>query len=318
MTNYYSPQTESNDNYGIEQAYVEMKGVDIAPQALFWMGKRRDRDDVHIVDTFFTNMSGVGAGVENIDVGFGKFGFAGYKSDSAAQYVDGQLSTTAHNNGVGRIHAQLYDIAVNPDGKLRLVATYSKGDSQGGLKGQSGYGFNVEHVQDKFFGGGNHIWVQYAQGSTDINQGISDNGSHGDGYKTWRIVESPSWQVGSFGGQAIAMYQHTKGPTSAETWNFWTLGGRGSIGLTKNLKWLTEIGYSSLKPDGGSAENVTKLTIGPALSTGPDFWKRPELRLYATYANYNKAAAADTTNNYNFPANKTSAVSYGAQVEIWF
>ncbi|MFL6696343.1 MAG: carbohydrate porin, partial [Vitreoscilla sp.] len=80
MTNYYSPQTESNNNFGVEQAYVEMKGVDIAPQALFWMGKRRDRDDVHIVDTFFTNMSGVGAGVENIDAGFGKFGFSGYKT----------------------------------------------------------------------------------------------------------------------------------------------------------------------------------------------------------------------------------------------
>jgi maltoporin len=318
MTNYYSPQTESNANYGIEQAYVEMKGVDIAPQALFWMGKRRDRDDVHIVDTFFTNMSGVGAGVENIDVGFGKFGFAGYKADSAAQYVDGQLSSTADNNGVARLHAQLYDIAVNPDGKLRLVATYSRGDSQGGLKGQNGYGFNVEHVQDKFFGGGNHIWVQYAQGSTDINQGISDNGSHGSGYKTWRIVESPSWQIGSFGGQAIAMYQHNKAPTDQVSSNYWTLGGRGSWGLTKNLKWLTEIGYSSLKPDGGSNENVTKITVGPALSTGPDFWKRPELRLYVTYADYNKAAAADFANNYGFSSNKTNAVSYGAQVEVWF
>src|SRR6201996_4196000 len=46
MTNYYSPATESdksanpNDNFGIEQAYVEMKGIDFAPQALFWMGKR--------------------------------------------------------------------------------------------------------------------------------------------------------------------------------------------------------------------------------------------------------------------------------------
>jgi maltoporin len=283
------------------------------------MGKRRDRDDVHIVDTFFTNMSGVGAGVENIDVGFGKFGFAGYKSDSAAQYVDGQLSTDAHNNGVGRLHAQLYDIPVNPDGKLRLVATYSRGDSQGGLKGQNGYGFNVEHVQDKFFGGGNHIWVQYAQGSTDINQGISDNGAHGSGYKTWRIVESPSWQVGSFGGQAIAMYQHNKAPDDTQaSSNYWTVGGRGSWGLTKNLKWLTEIGYSSLKPEGGTAENVTKVTIGPALSTGPDFWKRPELRLYVTYADYNKAAAADFNNNYGFSSNKTNAVSYGAQVEIWF
>jgi len=326
MTNYYSPATESNkspnpnDNFGVEQVYVEMKGVDIAPQALFWMGKRRDRDDVHIVDTFFTNMSGVGAGIENIDVGFGKFGVAGYKSDSAPVYVDGQLSSTAGNNGVGRLHAQLYDIPVNPDGKLRLVATYSKGDSQGGTKGQSGYGFNVEHVQDKFFGGGNHIWLQYAEGSTDINQGISDNGAHGSGYKTWRIVESPSWQVGGFGGQALAMYQHNKAPNNGvdQSNNFWTVGGRGSWAITNNLKWLTEIGYSSLKYDGRSAENVTKVTIGPALSTGPGFFKRPELRLYVTYADYNKAAAADTANNYNFPSDKTSAVSYGAQVEIWF
>ena len=327
MSNYYSPATESNSNYGVEQAYVEMKGIDIAPQALFWMGKRRDRDDVHIVDTFFTNMSGVGAGVENIDLGFGKFGFSGYKSDSAAQYVDGSLSSTAHNNGVARLHAQLYDIAVNPDGKLRLVATYSRGDSQGGLKGQNGFGLNVEHVQDKFFGGGNHVWVQYAEGSTDINQGVSDNGSHGAGYKVWRIVESPSWQIGSFGGQAIAMYQHNKAPetaaavstqSSAVSSNYYTVGGRGSWGLTKNLKWLTEIGYSSLKPDGGKAENVTKVTVGPALSTGPDFWKRPELRLYVTYADYNKAAALDSNNNYGFVSNKTNAVSYGAQVEVWF
>jgi maltoporin len=327
MTNYYSPATESNANFGVEQAYVEMKGVDIAPQALFWMGKRRDRDDVHIVDTFFTNMSGVGAGVENIDLGFAKLGFSGYKADTPASEVDGVLNTTAGNNGVGRLHAQLYDIPVNPDGKLRLVATFSKGDSQGGTKGQSGYGFNVEHVQDKFFGGGNHIWVQYAEGSTDINQGISDNGAHGSGYKVWRIVESPSWQVGAFGGQAIAMYQHNKAPDSAAavstltpavSSNYWTVGGRGSWGLTKNLKWLTEIGYSSLKPDGGASENVTKVTIGPALSTGPDFWKRPELRLYVTYADYNKAAAADSNNNYGFVSNKTNAVSYGAQVEIWF
>jgi maltoporin len=37
-----------------------------------------------------------------------------------------------------------------------------------------------------------------------------------------------------------------------------------------------------------------------------------------TYADYNKAAAADSNNNYGFVSNKTNAVSYGAQVEIWF
>ena len=303
MTNYYSPQTESNNNYGIEQAYVEMKGVDIAPGALFWMGKRRDRDDVHIVDTFFTNMSGVGAGVENIDAGFGKFGFAGYKTD-----------TNGGANGIARLHAQLYDIPVNPDGKLRLVATFSKADSQGGVKGKDGFGLTAEHVQDKFFGGGNHIWLQYAQGSTNINQGFG-NATADTNTKTWRIVESPSWQIGSFGGQAIALYQHDE-TAGGVKWNSYTLGGRGSLGLTKNLKFLTEIGFSGRKPNGGSQENLTKVTIGPALSTGPDFWKRPELRLYVTYADFNKAAAQDPQNG--LPANKTNAVSYGAQVEIWF
>ena len=303
MTNFYSPQTETNNNYGIEQAYVEMKGVDIAPGALFWMGKRRDRDDVHIVDTFFTNMSGVGAGVENIDAGFGKFGFAGYKTD-----------TNGGANGIARLHAQLYDIPVNPDGKLRLVATFSKADSQGGVKGKDGFGLTAEHVQDKFFGGGNHIWVQYAQGSTNINQGFG-NALADTGTKTWRVVESPSWQIGAFGGQAIALYQHDEADGGVK-WNSYTLGGRGSFGITKNLKFLTEIGFSGRKPNNGSQENLTKVTVGPALSTGPDFWKRPELRLYVTYADFNKAAAQDAQNG--LPANKTNALSYGAQVEIWF
>ncbi|MFL6698829.1 MAG: maltoporin [Vitreoscilla sp.] len=315
MTNYYSPQTESNNNFGVEQAYVEMKGVDIAPQALFWMGKRRDRDDVHIVDTFFTNMSGVGAGVENIDAGFGKFGFSGYKTDSTpVRNDDGSLATTATpSNGIARLHAQLYDIGVNPDGKLRLVATYSKADSQGGRKGQDGFGFTVEHVQDKFFGGGNHIWAQYSQGSTNINQGFG-NALADSGTKTYRIVESPSWQIGSFGGQAIALYQHDK--TDTTSWNSYSIGGRGSFAMSKNLKFLTEVGYSNRKESGGPSENLTKVTIGPALSTGPDFWKRPELRLYATFASFNRAAAEDPQNG--LPTNKTSAVSYGAQVEIWF
>ena len=303
MTNFYSPQSETNHDYGIEQAYVEMKGVDIAPGALFWMGKRRDRDDVHIVDTFFTNMSGVGAGVENIDAGFGKFGFAGYKTD-----------TNGGANGIARLHAQLYDVKANPDGKLRFVATFSKADSQGGVKGKDGFGLTVEHVQDKFFGGGNHIWVQYAQGSTNINQGFG-NATADTNTKTWRVVESPSWQIGAFGGQAIALYQHDEADGGVK-WNSYTLGGRGSFGITKNLKFLTEIGFSGRKPNGGSQENLTKVTIGPALSTGPDFWKRPELRLYVTYADFNKAAAQDAQNG--LPASKTNAVSYGAQLEIWF
>ena len=317
MTNYYSPATESNksanpgDNFGVEMAYVEMKGIDFAPQTLFWMGKRRDRDDVHIVDTFFVNISGVGAGFTNVDTGFGKFGLSGYKNDSPNDHSNVPSGT----NGGGRLHADFYDMPVNTDGKLRALLTYSHGDSQGGIKGTSGYGVSVEHVQDKFLGlgGGNHLWVQYSQGSTGLNQSFSSfTAPSGD--QSWRIVDAPTWQVGAFGGQAIALFQHDEyDPGSVDSFS---IGGRGSYAITKNLKFLTEIGYSQRKPDGAETENLTKITVGPALSTGPDFWKRPELRLYVTYADFNKAAAEDAANG--LPTGKTNGVSYGAQVEIWF
>ena len=326
MTNYYSPQTESNSNYGVEQAYVEMKGVDIAPQALFWMGKRRDRDDVHIVDTFFTNMSGVGAGVENIDVGFGKFGFSGYKTDSAAQYVDGQLSTTAaqqrrrpparpalrHPRQPGRQAApggHVLEAATRKAGSRARTATASTSSTcrTSSSAAATTSGCSTRRARPT----STRASATTARTARATRRGASWKARRG---RSARSAARPSRCTST-----TRRRPQRRSPRSpAVSSNYWTVGGRGSYGITKNLKWLTEIGYSSLKPDGGKTENVTKVTVGPALSTGPDFWKRPELRLYVTYADYNKAAAADTNNNYGFADNKTNAVSYGAQVEIWF
>jgi len=279
------------------------------------MGKRRDRDDVHIVDTFFTNMSGVGAGVEALPLGSGgaKWGFSGYKTDGNVGVGPDQNQIPA--NGNSRLHVQFYDIGVNEGGKLRFVGSYSHADSHGGVKGQQGYGVTVEHVQENFLGlgGGNHVWVQYSAGSLDLNQGFGNATADTDN-NGWRIVDSPTWQVGALGGQAIALYQHNSTPGGDS--DQYSIGGRISYAITKNVKWLTELGFSAKSPAQGSDEHLTKLTLGPALSSGPDFWKRPELRLYLTWADFNDAAANDPANG--LPVGKTSALSYGAQVEIWF
>jgi maltoporin len=311
MTNFYSPNSEtSGASAGVEQAYVDIKGLDFAPKATWWMGKRRDRNDVHIVDTFFVNMSGVGAGVIDMPLGDGgaKFGSAFYKTDN------GDHAGPA-TNGAARFHAQFYDIGVNPDGKLRVVGTVSKGDDGGTVKGTSGYGVSVEHTQDNFLGlgGGNHVWLQMAQGSTALNQGFGDPTAPSSS-KSWRAVESFTFQVGGFGGQTLAMFQQDK--TAAGKTNSTSLGGRVSYAVTNNLKLLAELGLSSKKPDGGAQEHLNKITVGPALSNGPGFWKRPELRLYVTHATYNAAAASDAANG--LVAGTTSGTSYGAQVEIWF
>jgi maltoporin len=125
-----------------------------------------------------------------------------------------------------------------------------------------------------------------------LNHGLRQPDRDSD-YKSWRIVDSITWQVGAIGGQAMAMYENDEAPGGMSL-DATSVGGRVSYAVTKNLKLLAELGWSQRKPDNGESQHLTKITIGPALSTGPDFWKRPELRLYVTYADFNEAAANDS------------------------
>lgn len=317
MVNLYNPGTDTgSSSFGANQMFVEVKGFDFAPSANFWVGKRfYGRNDVHIVDTFFTNMSGVGAGVDSIDAGPGKLGIAYFKTDT--------LGTDSKNYG-NRFHVDYYDLPVNPGGKLRIVGTLTRAKYDAGTSGTppvayaagtSGSAVSVEHNQANIGGSGinNALWLQYASGSAGLNQsfGTLDVPSSN---KSWRIIESPSWQIGSFGGQALAMYQEDK--TSTGTTKSSSLGGRASIGLARQVKLLAEVGLSSKTPSGQSSQRLNKLTVGPALSLNDQFWTRPELRLYVTRASWNTAAGADPANG--LPTGRRSGNSYGAQVELWF
>jgi len=51
----------------IRNAFVEIGGVEFAPTATFWVGKRfYGRDDIHITDFYWRDMSGNGAGVQGL------------------------------------------------------------------------------------------------------------------------------------------------------------------------------------------------------------------------------------------------------------
>jgi maltoporin len=308
MTNLHNPGTDTGDSkVGINQMYVEGKGFDIAPNSTFWIGKRfYGRADVHIVDTFYVNMSGVGAGVDGIAVGPGKLNLAYFRTDGGATQPG------------SRINADMTDIATNPGGKLRLTGTFTNGDFSGG---KTGAGLSLQHNQDNVFGlgGGNTLWVQFAQGSAGLD-GNFGNLAAASGSKSFRIVESLTWQVGALGGQAQAMWQNDKDGVTGLKTNASTLGGRASYAFTKNLKLLAEAGYSQKKPEGSPTQKLAKLTVGPALSTGPGFWNRPELRLYVTTAKWNAAAnaAAGAGGVTGIGDGKTKGTSYGAQVEMWF
>lgn len=303
MTSHYTGATDTNgEGLSIAQLWAEAKGFDIAPDATFWIGKERGRrGDVHIVDTFFVEMVGVGAGFKNQPLGAGKLGVAFYKTDADAAKPG------------NRVNVEYLGLPTGADGALNIFATTTKGDFTGG---KSGFGLTLRHDQGKLFGTGlsNTLFVQYAQGSTALNANFGDL-SAGSSAKSWRIVESVNGQSGALGGQAMLLLASEKNAAGVQT-DSASVGGRVSYAFTRNFKLVTEAGYSQFKPEGGATAKLTKLTIAPTLSVGPDFWTRPEFRLYVTTAKWNDAAG-NVTGQAAF-ADKTSGTSYGAQVEWWF
>jgi maltoporin len=306
MTSLYNPQTDTGDaKTSFNQMYVEAKGFDIAPESSFWIGKKfAGRWDVHIVDEKFTVLDGVGAGVET-PIGPGKLGVSYFTNSTPDPKVSGQ-----------RLNIDYSGIPVNTDGTLRVLGTFTRGDFTGG---KSGTGLTLQHTQNKLLGGSNDVLLQFAQGSAGLNGNFAGLTS-GSNVKGARIVDAFWWQAGAFGGQLYGMFQNDK--ESGRKTDSFSVGGRVSYAFTKNFKLVTELGHSERKPQGSATQKLSKFTLAPTLSTGPDFWNRPELRLYVTTASWNQAANAAAGANgvmgIDKFKDKTSGTSYGAQFEIWF
>jgi maltoporin len=310
MVNSYTNATDNpgSNALAFEQLYGEAKGLDVLPEATFWIGKARGRrGDVHIVDQFFVDMKGVGTGVKGISLGSGKLGVAWYKTDSNSD------ATLVKQKPGNRLNVEVLGLDANTNGKANLFFTATKGDFDGGT---GGFGATLRHDQSKLFGTGisNTLWLQYAQGSTSLEANFGDL-ERKSSAKSTRIVESINWQNGAFGGQAIALIGTEENNAGVKT-TASTIGGRVSYAMTKNFKLVTELGHSQYKPQGGAAAKLDKLTIAPTLSVGPDFWTRPEFRFYVTSAKWS-AAAGNVTGQASL-AGKTSGTSAGAQIEWWY
>ncbi len=325
MFNEFNNGTDiGTSSSSFEQMYVEGKGFDIAPGTNFWIGKRfYGRKDVHILDTFFVRMDGVGAGADQIALGgSAKLGVAYFSSDTGVGLGDpgNSLSTNPGN----RFNVDVTEIPVNPGGQLRVTGTFTNGrfDNATDGKGTNGVGVSLQHTQEvQAIGGGNTLWLQYAQGSAGLD-GNFGTMTAPSGVKKARIVESFTWQMGPFGGQAVALYgQHGRDDVNATAkFKEASIGGRASYALTNNFKLIAEAGYMQKKPDGSDTQKLTKVTFAPTLSAGPGFFNRPELRLFVTSARWNDAAnAAAGAGGLTGQGNgKTKGTSYGAQAEIWF
>ena len=296
----------------ITQGYLETKGLDFLKGGTAWIGRRYyNRPDIHVLDFKYVVMDGEGLGVDGIALGPGKFSYAIFRND-----VDMTKSAVRHNF--------IYqDLLVNTNGTLKIDATLIHADdAPAGVERHGGWSLSLTHKQSGFLGGDNILALQHGVGSA-VKIGGTGDLSLGSDYHRTRIADQLIWKLSkNLIGSADFVVQRDHTPVGTKTWT--SVGTRPVYIVSEHIKMQLDLGHDRIDPaDGGPVQKLTKVTFAPTLTAGRDFFQRPELRLFITYARWNDAAQTAATpgsalSRTGVFGGSTSGVSYGVHFEEWF
>ncbi|KAE9527620.1 maltoporin [Testudinibacter aquarius] len=343
-TNVAYSVSQQNDwestNPALREVNVQFKNfADSLPGATLWAGKRfYQRHDVHMNDFYYWDISGPGAGVENIDLGFGKLSLAVTRNTEAGGAdAFGYSSFYRFNSSTGKIEyiternkadvyndvfdVRLADLNVNKNGKLEFGVDFGNAHTKDGATfangaSKRGYMLTAEHTQNEFFGGFNKFTVQYATDSmTSWNTGHSQGGSINNNGHMLRLIDQG---VVKFSDRIEAMYAliYQKTDLDNNKGNTWY-----SAGIRPMYKWnntmstLVEFGYDRVKDQASGKKNdLKKVTLAQQWQAGDSIWARPAIRVFGTYADWNDKfgdrVGTAKANDHEFV--------YGVQFEAWW
>jgi maltoporin len=308
-----------DDQFRLREAFIEAGNVfDSQPDAKFWAGERYyRRQHVDIDDFYPLDMSGYGAGVEDLHVRFGKMAvafLAGARPDIVTQ--NGYL---AKNN----IDVRLYDLK----GPFGLwggwfdFATSKGGETPAGAKipTTDGYAFGLRYQRLEWHGGYQTFSIQYGTGAaSDFSTSIDDPTPFLRSSARLLAVEQVLFQPSDrFAIMPIFIYQQNKDGNPQHGWNQWvSFGARPEVFFTKHLSLAFEGGFDHTHLRGQYDGWLRKFTIAPQIGAGRKFFSRPVLRAYLTYASWSDGFRG-LVGGVPF-MNRTNGLTYGVQAETWF
>jgi maltoporin len=320
----------------LRQNWVGAKGLPGLGGAMVWVGKRYYmRNDIHMIDFFYWDPSGPGAGIQDIDAGPVKLAYTLFQNKNG------------NNNAVWRNDLRAYGLQTNEGGSLEIgLDLYYSADHKGtAFPGRETWSpwITVQHTQS-IMGGTNKLALQWAQGSaSSMNQYPDTCGGSAscatDKAQQWRVIDHFQIQPAEKVTTAfVVVYQDSKkfyGNNDEKT--AFGIGVRPAYYFSDYFKLQGDLGFGMTKIKGldgrpdGQTKQLTKITIAPTFNppAGPGgaYFTRPELRVFATYASWNKAAQADLFNQNTCATTgqstgvfgcDTSGFTFGAQVETWF
>lgn len=326
------------------EANVQGKNlIEWLPGSTIWAGKRfYQRHDVHMIDFYYWDISGAGAGLENIDLGFGKLSLAATRASEAGgsfTFTSDNQRKYAEKTANDTFDVRLAGLQTNPDGMLELGVAYGRANARDGYyleEGASddGWLFTAEHTQS-MLKGYNKFVLQYATDAmTSQGKGLAQGTSINNNGSMWRVLDhgavslADDWDM-----MYVAMFQKLDMDNNTGN-DWWTVGVRPMYKWTPIMSTLLEVGYDNVKSQQtGDRNGQYKITLAQQWQAGDSIWSRPAIRVFATYAKWDEkwgyvkngnsitaSAMRDTTGNgiYTNSRGKDDEVTFGAQMEIWW
>ncbi|MDJ1652668.1 maltoporin [Raoultella sp. Ech2A] len=329
------------------EANVQGKNlIDWLPGSTIWAGKRfYQRHDVHMIDFYYWDISGPGAGIENIDLGFGKLSLAATRSSESggsATFADRDaLGNRIYDNIVPNdvFDVRLAQMEINPGGTLELGVDYGHTNVPDNYylqpdASKDGWMLTAEHTQS-MLKGYNKFVLQYATDAMTSNgKGLPQGGSINNDGSLWRVLDHGAISLGdSWDLMYVGMYQDINLDNNNGT-KWWTVGVRPMYKWTPIMSTLLEVGYDNVESQKtGDNNNQYKITLAQQWQAGDSIWSRPAIRVFATYAKwdekwgyangdsgtgYTSGVAYNDTSAKTFSRGDNDEWTFGAQMEIWW
>jgi len=296
-------------------AYVSWRNLPWLNGGGVWAGRRSfyyKHSDIHITDFYWRDLGGTGFGIEDVKMGPVKMTYFFSRKDNIFQ-----------EDYVNRHDLWLEGLPTNHHGTLDFGFNYiQRDDHRAGT--HAGWSVTAKHLQQLRDNTQNVFALQYGEGP-GMGLGFTGDVFLDRNNSTWRVLDVFDWQAGRLGGQAMVLWQKDRfqnGPD--QDWR--SLGVRPVYAFAERFKLAIELGHDRVATSGGRGTYLSKFTIAPIFSPkGQTFWVRPEIRLYYTYARWNRAAqqAADLS----MPGTALSSSgafgpqlhgsTFGVQIEYW-
>lgn len=338
-----------NATFALREFNLTVKGLlDFDKDATVWAGKRfYHREDIHVTDLYYWDVSGMGAGVENLQAGPGKLSLAWLRRDDGQSYVATEENVDAQKNGFRSAH--IFDVqydfpawdGANIEVRDTFLVPQRDNDSTTkkyykpehkfgksnifGVEISQGYSLGWHKTVLKWTHGSTARWTKFGTEAWFDDKGASDKANR---YSIYNFGQMNF--TSNFGMFYTLNFTASKNYDDTDRHDFnlksdraFQVVVRPYVQLTKMTKVLVELGaYTQTEKDHDGetvTKNAQKYTVAYAITPdASNFWSRPELRIFATYIHgkHDRMQSVDVSSWGDAAQNRNFLV--GVQAEAWW